>query len=73
MQATRKSSRKRAPKKYLYKALALYDFNTGREGEIKFKIGQIVYVLKEIDESWSEGYTDGKIGIFPSNFVSRDA
>ena len=45
----------------------------GREGEVNFEIGQLVYVLKEIDESWSEGYTDGKIGIFPSNFVSRNA
>ena len=67
----RKSSRKRVPKTYLAKAVAIYDFKTEKEGELSFNAGQIIYVLRRHNEGWSEGYADGKTGAFPSNFVTH--
>ena len=53
------------------KAKAIYDFKTEKEGELSFKAGQIIYVIRRHDQGWSEGYADGKTGVFPSNFVTH--
>ena len=67
----RKSSRKRVPKKYLQKTVAMYDFKTEKDGELSFHVGQIIYVTKRHGQGWSEGYADGRTGAFPSNFVTH--
>ena len=51
----------------------MYDFRTEKEGELSFDVGQIIYVTKRISEAWSEGYANGKTGVFPSNFVAHSA
>ena len=31
--------------------------------------GDIIYVLRRVDENWCEGRLNGKLGIFPVSFV----
>ena len=51
--------------------MAIYDFRTDKEEELSFDVGQIIYIVKRHDDGWSEGYADGKTGLFPSNFVAQ--
>ncbi|XP_076273792.1 SH3 domain containing ring finger posh isoform X8 [Rhynchophorus ferrugineus] len=51
---------------------ALYDFrmnNDEEEGCLAFNKGDIINVIRRVDENWAEGKLDGKIGIFPLAFV----
>ncbi|XP_063905217.1 E3 ubiquitin-protein ligase SH3RF1 isoform X4 [Zophobas morio] len=51
---------------------ALYDFQTDKheeEGCLVFKEGDIINVIRRVDENWAEGKLDGRIGIFPLTFV----
>lgn len=51
---------------------ALYDFrmnNDEEEGCLAFSKGDIINVIRRVDENWAEGKLDGKIGIFPLAFV----
>lgn len=51
---------------------ALYDFrmtNDDEEGCLTFMKGDIISVIRRVDENWAEGKLDGKIGIFPLAFV----
>ena len=50
---------------------AMYDFNTSEAGEIALRVGDIVRVVKQIDANWLQGETHGKVGSFPSNFVTE--
>eukprot|EP01133_Synstelium_polycarpum_P009153 gene9153-10739_t len=52
---------------------ALYDYNATEENEISFKANNIVKVMQRDESGWWQGTVigggDGKIGMFPSNFV----
>ncbi|CAH1159749.1 unnamed protein product [Phaedon cochleariae] len=51
---------------------ALYDFrmtNDEEEGCLAFSKGDIINVIRRVDENWAEGKLDGRIGIFPLAFV----
>ncbi|XP_017778540.1 PREDICTED: SH3 domain-containing RING finger protein 3-like isoform X2 [Nicrophorus vespilloides] len=51
---------------------ALYDFrmtNDEEEGCLVFNKGDIITVIRRVDENWAEGKLDGRIGIFPLAFV----
>lgn len=51
---------------------ALYDFrmdNDEEEGCLRFRKGDILTVIRRVDENWAEGKLDGRIGIFPLPFV----
>lgn len=54
-------------------AIAKYNFESEYEGDLTFKKGQRIRVIKEIDESWWEGAIEApgestKFGIFPANY-----
>ncbi|XKL64028.1 hypothetical protein PGB90_004114 [Kerria lacca] len=54
---------------------ALYDFNKCHEddeGCLHFSKGDVITVLRRIDENWAEGKLDDKIGIFPITFVEMN-
>ncbi|XP_049825851.1 E3 ubiquitin-protein ligase SH3RF1 isoform X3 [Aethina tumida] len=54
---------------------ALYDFrmtNDEEEGCLAFRKGDIINVIRRVDENWAEGKLDGKIGIFPLAFVEMN-
>ena len=37
--------------------------------EISFRKGQLLHIIRQIDENWYEGGVDGRIGIFPVNYI----
>ncbi|KAJ3016840.1 UNVERIFIED_CONTAM: hypothetical protein HDU68_012000 [Siphonaria sp. JEL0065] len=49
--------------------VAVKDFQTGVDGDLSFKVGDLIEVLEEVDENWMSGSLNGKIGIFPTNFT----
>ncbi|XP_027851413.1 E3 ubiquitin-protein ligase SH3RF3-like isoform X2 [Aphis gossypii] len=51
---------------------ALYDFKMNKEddeGCLSFSKGDIITVLRRIDQNWAEGKISDRIGIFPLSFV----
>lgn len=52
--------------------VALYDFSSNRDNELSFKSKDTIYLIKRSrnDQDWHEGFLDGRIGIFPANYVS---
>jgi outer membrane biosynthesis protein TonB len=53
----------------IYSARALYDFDAQDETELEFKEGDIIKVISQIDDAWYEGERDGKVGMFPVEYV----
>ncbi|KAF6040811.1 SH3D19 [Bugula neritina] len=49
-------------------ATALYDFTAENDSELSLKAGDSVKVTAS-DNEWSTGEKDGRIGLFPTNFV----
>ena len=49
---------------------ALYSLDTGTSGELSFKEGDVIEVLKEDPSGWWEGRLNGNIGRFPSNYTA---
>ncbi|XP_048590225.1 sorbin and SH3 domain-containing protein 1 homolog isoform X2 [Nematostella vectensis] len=50
-------------------AMALYSFTAQSEKELSFKKGDYIIVKRQIDRNWIEGEVNGRIGIFPTNYV----
>lgn len=51
-------------------AKALFDFEDEQEQDLlSFKQGDIIGVIRRVDENWCEGKLSGKLGIFPVTFV----
>lgn len=48
---------------------ALYDFNSGLEGELSIKNGDLIQVVAGVDRHWTLGNLRGEQGKFPSAFV----
>lgn len=58
-----------APKNYIEKVEALYDYVKDKDDELSFTAATIIYVLKKNDDGWFEGTADGITGLFPGNYV----
>ncbi|XP_055508088.1 abl interactor 1a isoform X6 [Leucoraja erinacea] len=58
-----------APKTYLEKVVAIYDYSKDKEDELSFMEGSIIYVIKKNDDGWYEGVINGVTGLFPGNYV----
>jgi hypothetical protein len=53
-------------------AVALYDFDAGEPDDLGFKVGQVIRLLMCLDsEEWWRGELNGKEGIFPKAYVSK--
>lgn len=37
--------------------------------ELAFRKGDIIFLLRKLDQNWFEGERYGKVGIFPINYV----
>ncbi|KAF5900711.1 sorbin and SH3 domain-containing protein 1 isoform X1, partial [Clarias magur] len=59
----RKSGPERTP------ALALFNFKAETLKELPFQKGDIVYIVRQVDQNWYEGEHHGRVGIFPRNYV----
>ncbi|XP_069324564.1 abl interactor 2 isoform X41 [Eulemur rufifrons] len=58
-----------APRSYLEKVVAIYDYTKDKEDELSFQEGAIIYVIKKNDDGWYEGVMNGVTGLFPGNYV----
>ncbi|XP_066544579.1 abl interactor 2 isoform X4 [Amia ocellicauda] len=58
-----------APRTYLEKVVAIYDYSKDKEDELSFQEGAIIYVIKKNDDGWYEGVMNGTTGLFPGNYV----
>ncbi|GFO35468.1 mitogen-activated protein kinase kinase kinase [Plakobranchus ocellatus] len=54
---------------------AIFDYDAAREDELTLRRGTQVQVLsiESGDDGWWLGRAEGKVGIFPSNFVAKDS
>ncbi|XP_008583913.1 PREDICTED: SH3 domain-containing protein 21 [Galeopterus variegatus] len=46
-----------------------FNYNPEQADELKLQAGEIVEVIKEIEDGWWLGKKNGQLGAFPSNFV----
>ncbi|QRV86025.1 SH3 domain-containing protein [Ceratobasidium sp. AG-Ba] len=53
------------------RAIALFDFVAQESGDLSFKKGDVIIVLKKTNsiDDWWTGKVDGREGIFPANFT----
>lgn len=54
---------------------ALYDFSIGDNDAkdcLSFKKGEVITIIRRVDDNWAEGKLAGKIGIFPISFVEMN-
>ncbi|XP_058481179.1 abl interactor 1a isoform X8 [Solea solea] len=58
-----------APKTYIEKVVAIYDYCQDKGDELSFMEGAIIYVIKKNDDGWFEGVSNGVTGLFPGNYV----
>ncbi|XP_038592870.1 sorbin and SH3 domain-containing protein 1 isoform X2 [Micropterus salmoides] len=59
----RKSGIERTP------AMARFDFRAETLKELPFQKGDIVYIIRQVDQNWYEGEHHGRVGIFPQSYV----
>merc|ERR1712137_398070 len=52
--------------------VALYDYQGSNEGELTFKVGDILYVLSEVKEGWYSAVFNGYTGYAPSNYLQAE-
>ena len=48
---------------------AIHEFTGENPGELHFGVGDVIEVLRQIDDNWSEGRINDVIGIFPTAFI----
>ncbi|XP_017337168.1 abl interactor 1a isoform X6 [Ictalurus punctatus] len=58
-----------APKNYIEKVVAIYDYTKDKDDELSFTEGAIIYIIKKNDDGWFEGVSSGVTGLFPGNYV----
>jgi len=53
------------------RAIALFDFNAVEPGDLSFSKGQVITVTEKssTSDTWWKGTIEGRVGIFPANFV----
>ncbi|XP_053977473.1 SH3 domain-containing protein 19-like isoform X2 [Hylaeus volcanicus] len=49
--------------------IALYDFPLTHADDLPFKEGDIIYLIKKVNDDWMEGRIGNRQGIFPINFI----
>ncbi|KAI4886987.1 hypothetical protein NFI96_023483 [Prochilodus magdalenae] len=52
------------------KMVALYSYEATTPEDLEFSEGDVITILSNVNEEWLEGECNGKIGIFPSSFVT---
>jgi hypothetical protein len=50
---------------------ALYDHEAEAEDELNFRTGEMVEVIETSEDGWWKGKCNGKVGLFPVNYVKQ--
>jgi hypothetical protein len=51
-------------------AEVLFEYEKSQDDELDLEVGEVIYNVKEVDDGWCEGTKkNGKMGMFPDNFV----
>ena len=53
-------------------ARVIFDHDAGGDDELSLKKGELVEVLDQEDDGWWKGLLNGKVGLFPTNFVKLE-
>ena len=53
-------------------AKVIFDHDAGDDDELSLKKGELVKVLDQEDDGWWKGLLNGKVGLFPTNFVELE-
>ncbi|VDM32323.1 unnamed protein product [Hydatigera taeniaeformis] len=48
---------------------ALYQFEAENDTELEFSEGEVIQLIRQVDENWYEGRLNNKEGFFPVNYV----
>ncbi len=48
---------------------AIYDFESQQADDLPFKAGDKIKIVDSSDRDWWKGELNGRIGLFPSNYV----
>ena len=54
---------------FMPRANALFDYNENVSGDLCFKAGDVICLLKKLNEEWYEGELNGVVGNLPASFV----
>ncbi|XP_061463504.1 CD2-associated protein isoform X1 [Rhineura floridana] len=49
----------------------LFEYIPQNEDELELKLGDVIDINEEVEEGWWSGTLNGKLGLFPSNFVKE--
>ncbi|XP_072188916.1 CD2-associated protein [Excalfactoria chinensis] len=63
-----KSFKKKAKKR---QCRVLFEYVPQNEDELELKVGDVIDVSEEVEEGWWSGTLNGRLGLFPSNFVKE--
>nr|XP_046254906.1 SH3 domain-containing protein 21 isoform X2 [Scatophagus argus] len=66
-----RSLRKTQRMKQTRKCEVTYAYNPAHEDELELEVGEIIEIIREIEDGWWMGMKNGKVGAFPSNFVQE--
>lgn len=55
----------------LFQVVAVYNFRSDEEGDLPFRKGDVITVTLVDKSGWWTGELNGKVGIFPANYVER--
>ena len=50
---------------------ALYSYAGQHDDELAFNAGDMITLLSKEEEAWWKGELDGRVGVFPSNYVEE--
>jgi hypothetical protein len=51
------------------KCRVLFSYTTAHDDELALEVGDIVEYMDDVEEGWYKGRLNGRVGVFPSNFV----
>uniref|UniRef100_A0A667Z0K5 Osteoclast-stimulating factor 1 n=1 Tax=Myripristis murdjan TaxID=586833 RepID=A0A667Z0K5_9TELE len=66
-----RSIRKTKRMKQQRKCEVTYAYSPMNEDELELAVGEIIEIIREIEDGWWMGLKNGKVGAFPSNFVKE--
>ncbi|XP_044756496.1 CD2-associated protein-like [Coccinella septempunctata] len=63
--------RNKKDSKRIRQCRVVFSYKQDHEDELNLNVGDIIEILGEEEEGWWRGVLNGKIGVFPSNFVEE--